>query len=276
MCANILLIIREKMGSFNTTCAVSKAPILDGQKVRVFFLLMNTSTFHYHKKIGQFKSSLMGSSCYPWDHFQIVGYPMLATYNDYNRYVFDDSDMENLNLKIINKLYNKNIIAEDKSINDYNSSHDYMNIEKIENMHQLQEMEHSGSLRVKTCHGVSAIAKMAIHEDIYQQLILGKKEGKVSKFQKVVDEKLIEMLEEKSSADKLNESKREVIKKYREKLEEKLGTENDDGEIITKDFIEKEVKFMTRMVSNDYMDFTNEPEKWITVTNGKKSSIKKE
>ena len=54
----------------------------------------------------------------------------------------------------------------------YNEIHDHLNIEKIENIDKLQEMEGSRALRVKTFAGTSIVTKMAIHEDIFQKLIL--------------------------------------------------------------------------------------------------------
>lgn len=160
------------MGSFNTTCAVSKTPIRYNQKARVFFLIMNTFEHHYHnREKGFFSSILQGSQCYPWDNFKVIGYPMLGVYKDYNQYEFEDKYLEDLNLSIINKIYIPNTIQEGKEEKDYNKYHDYLNIEKIIDMKQLQDMEHSGALRVQSHHGVSIIAKMAIHEDVFQQLI---------------------------------------------------------------------------------------------------------
>ena len=160
------------MGSFNTTCAISRAPITESQKVRVFFLVMDTHSYHYNKREkGLFSMPQMGSHCYPWDNYKVIGYPLLATYEDCNNYEFIDKDLERLTLEAINEIYIPNEVQEGKTIEDYNKYHDYMGIEKIENMKQLQDIEHSGSLRVKSYHGTSIIAKMAIIEDVFQELI---------------------------------------------------------------------------------------------------------
>lgn len=160
------------MGSFNTTCAVSKAPIRRGQKARVFFLIMNTSEHHYTlSQKGLFSTILQGFQCYPWDSFKVIGYPLVGSYQDYNQYEFEDKYLEDLTLSIINKFYIPNTIQEGKTEKDYNAYHDYLNIDKISDMKQLQDMEHSGALRVRSPHGVSIIAKMAIHEEVFQQLI---------------------------------------------------------------------------------------------------------
>lgn len=160
------------MGSFNTTCAVSKAPIRRGQKARVFFLIMNTFEHHYNlSQKGLFSSILQGFQCYPWDSFKVIGYPLVGSYQDYNQYEFEDKYLEDLTLSIINKFYIPNTIQEGKTEKDYNTYHDHLNIDQISDMKQLQDMEHSGALRVKSPHGVSIIAKMAIHEEVFQQLI---------------------------------------------------------------------------------------------------------
>ncbi len=160
------------MGSFNTTCAISRAPITPEQKVRVFFLVMDTHSYHYNKREkGLFSLPQMGSNCYPWDNFKVIGFPLLATYEDCNNYKFIDKDLEKLTLEAINEIYIPNIVQEGKKEEDYNEYHDYLNIEKISNMEELQNIEHSGALRVKSYHGTSIIAKMAIIEDVFQEII---------------------------------------------------------------------------------------------------------
>lgn len=164
------------MGSFNTTCAISKAPITPNQKVRVFFLVMDMHSYHYEKRSkGLFSLPQMGCQCYPWDTYKVIGYPALATYEDYNNYEFVDKDLEQLTLDAINEIYIPNTVQEGKKIEDYNEYHDYLNIDKISSMEELQNMEHSGALRVKSYHGTSILVKMAIIEDVFQKLIKPKK-----------------------------------------------------------------------------------------------------
>lgn len=161
------------MGSYNRVCAVSKTPIMVGQKARVFFLVVNTFDYYYYKNDKKlFKTSLSESHCYPHENYQIIGYPLLATYQDENFYEFEDEDMVNVNLDILNKAYLPNRVHPSKKESDYNSSHDFLNIEKLENMFLVQKMIKSGSLRIMSVHGASSVVEMAIHEDIYQKLIL--------------------------------------------------------------------------------------------------------
>lgn len=243
------------MGSFNTTCAVSKTPILEGQKARVFFLVMNTFPLNYHKRTtGLFSNIYAGSQNYPWENFKVIGYPLLGTYENYNNYSFEDKEMESLNLEIVNGLYMPNEVIDGKSISDYNSSHDHMRIPVIKNMEMLQDMEHSGALRVKSCHGVALVCKMAIHEEIFQKLILSGKrkinyDNQPSYFKDHIEyykEKLLnEELELSSNYD-------DVIRIHEETLKSQLNKEDKNGNLITLDYIENSInKFKKVMLSSD-------------------------
>lgn len=264
------------MGSFNTTCVVSKSPIVPNQKVRVFFLVMDSSSIHYDKREkDQFSNILMGSSCYPWDNFQVVGYPLLATYDDYNRYVFDDKEMEALTLKTINKIYKPNRIAEGKTTKDYNSCHDYLDVETLDDMKQLQDIEHSGALRVKTPHGESIIAKMAIHEEIYQELILKGKFNSLNDdqteyirftYESYVSSLTDKYLNPKKTEPVLNAFEKEFIESIRKDFDEKIGKEDKNGKIITKDHADKVIARHIESFSEREVFSSVERDKWLSST----------
>ena len=80
------------MGSFNTTCAVSNTPILEGDEVRLFLLASNKLYVETNVK----KTGLAhGCQCYPWDDFQVIGgFPLKAKYADYNDYTVDEESIE--------------------------------------------------------------------------------------------------------------------------------------------------------------------------------------
>lgn len=161
------------MGSYNRVCAVSKTPIMVGQKARVFFLVVNAfEYYHYRNEKKLFKTSLSESHCYPHENYQIIGYPLLATYQDNNFYEFEDEDMVNVNLDVLNDVYFPNRVHPSKEESDYNTSHDFINIDTLDDMSLVQDMIKSGSLRIMSVNGVSSVVEMAIHEDIYQKLIL--------------------------------------------------------------------------------------------------------
>src|ERR1044071_4618706 len=111
------------MGSFNTTCAISHAPIRPNDKVRLFFLASQTGY-----SVDSRKSILsIGCQCYPWDDFQVIGGISLeATYEDYNSYSFDEKSIfAQLILNQIKKNYSENVSIEGK---EYNPYHDHMDV----------------------------------------------------------------------------------------------------------------------------------------------------
>lgn len=67
------------MGSFNLTCAVSKAPIYEGATVKLLFIAENKRN--------------RGNTCYITDTWAPMGFPVDATYDDYGRYVIDETSL---------------------------------------------------------------------------------------------------------------------------------------------------------------------------------------
>lgn len=154
------------MGSFNTTCAISHAPIRPNDKVRLFFLASQTGY-----SVDSRKSILsIGCQCYPWDDFKVIGGISLeATYEDYNSYSFDEKSIfAQLILNQIKKNYSENVSIEGK---EYNSSHDHMDVNVNDlDWEKILHMIHSGRLYLKAFgHQASpAVGMMAIHESVYE------------------------------------------------------------------------------------------------------------
>lgn len=155
------------MGCFNTTCAISHAPIIPGCKVRLFFLVSNR--FYYDEPERNILS--LGCQCYPHDDFTVLGgVPIEATYADYGRY---DFDYKNIFVRhILNELkecYSKNVSEPNK---EYNSSRDFMDI-NVENLDWplIFDMIHTGRLYIRGYRGKKlGVAVMAVHESIYQMM----------------------------------------------------------------------------------------------------------
>ncbi len=244
------------MGSFNTTCAITNTPIMEGDAARVFFLVMDA--YAMNRKCAFFNHSQMGSSCYPYDHFKVIGYPMKGVYADYNRYEFDDN-LEALNLKIINKIYVPNKVEEGKTLDDYNSHHDYMNIDELTCMQELQDMEHSGALRVKTWAGASAIVKMAIHESVYQMMIGGTwtKGWGDNAVSYTHASKVADAVKRYGAAANPEDALSERGKMRVEMIRAKIGEEI-DGKTFTKEDAEAQVKFYIDMNSHDISTGSND------------------
>lgn len=177
------------MGSYNNICAVSKTVIKPNQKARLFFLVENVSNSYISKPKNLYDSSFSGISLYSWSHFKIIGYPLSVTYNDCNLYTFENKKLTELTLNKIRKIYQKNIISKGKE-NYYNEVYDYMEIDSIENVEQLQRMIRSGALRVKTDYGTAILNVMVVHEDIYQDLILKENEFYINFIKKEFNENI--------------------------------------------------------------------------------------
>lgn len=162
------------MGSFNTTCAISRATILEGNDVRLFYV------------VSEGKSMGKGCECYPWDNFKLIGgVGVPAKYADYNNYEFDENSLFARYIHDqIKSEYSENISVEGK---EYNPYHDHMDV-KVEDLtwQKIQDMIHSGRLFLHDFQGEKCfVASFAIHESVYQVMI----ESKES-----IDEKLKEIM----------------------------------------------------------------------------------
>lgn len=167
------------MGSYNQTCAITHCPILPEQEVRVFYLVLNIGMNNIKEEKTQLKQfPYMGSYCYPYDQFKIIGYPLLAKYNDYGRFIHNDNELANITLNNINKIYipnNETII----NLEDYLDEKDlFLDVHTINDINLLDDMINKGALRVKTPYsmsndknGTSFISRMVILESVYQNII---------------------------------------------------------------------------------------------------------
>lgn len=251
------------MGSFNTTCAISKTPIVDGQKAIVFFLVWNSHTHHYTKRTnGQFAIEEMGCTCYPYDKYKVIGYPLLGVYDDRNKYVFEDKDIEKLTLNAINQIYMKNEVKEGFKESDYNSCHDFLNIEFIEDMEMAQIMEHSGALRVKTPYGISFVAKMAIHEKIYKEMILDYSwknyKQEIFNFSSICEKLTEKFLFGNDVYSLLEGFQLDRIERLKTRLMEKLGEKDHNENLITEDSIESELLKYANVLLSSYEESSHE------------------
>lgn len=162
------------MGSFNTTCAISRATILEGNDVRLFYVVSEGVS------IGK------GCECYPWDNFKLIGgVGIPAKYADYNNYEFDENSLFARYIHDqIKSEYSENISVEGK---EYNPYHDHMDVNvKDLTWQKIQDMIHSGRLFLNGYQGEKCfVASFAIHESVYQVMI----ESKES-----IDEKLKEIM----------------------------------------------------------------------------------
>lgn len=157
------------MGSFNTTCAISKSPIREGDKVRLFFLV---SKAFFNPYFDPKRDSVYADAgCYSHDNFKVIGGISLpATYEDYNTYSFEDTVLSDYILDWIKNNYAENVPV--KGV-EYNVYHDHMSV-KVEDLdwEKVQDMIHSGRLFTKGFGGnYPFVTKMEVHESVYQVML---------------------------------------------------------------------------------------------------------
>lgn len=158
------------MGSFNTTCAISRAPIREGDKVRLFFLASDAHTY----PVDLLRTSISkGCQCYVWDDFKVIGGISLeATYSDYNTYEFDENSLFSRYIRwIIRGNYSMNVSEVGK---EYNEFHDHMDVPPEDlSWEKIFDMQHSGRLFLKGYGSghLPFVGIMAIHESVYQIML---------------------------------------------------------------------------------------------------------
>ena len=246
------------MGSFNTACAITGAPIIPGQKVKLFVILQG----------GNYKGPMIGGSiCYPWDMYQFVGLPMNAEYADYNNYEIAESDNWILegNLQLIKEKYVMNEVEEGKTIDDYNKYHDHMNIAKESlDWSNVEDMIHSDRLFMKTWRGKNLVHLMAIPLEVYNVLMenpfeLWREEKVLSNCQEYVDYKWDKYKELQEERDKALADIRETFAK---RLGEIVSPEGREPYTITQEWVDAHVEMIRDMRAfrdmDDRMEWLND------------------
>lgn len=146
------------MGSFNTTCSVSRLPIGVGDEVKIFFLIKNPYSDNIH--------------CYANDSWNLFGIPLDAIYDDYGTYELVENEK---NLKIWEayaREFKKRILEVKQGPNQYHDcevSRDNITFSTIQNaiwegrakiVHQfLDDAPMNLSVRI-----------MAVHKTVYDSI----------------------------------------------------------------------------------------------------------
>lgn len=236
------------MGSFNNTCAISKAPITCGDEVRLFFLVGVEEKHKHYSRSAPFQ----GCGCYPWDNFKILGLPVKATYEDYNNYAILNKDEETWIVDIIKNIYKPNRVEKGKTLEDYNEYHDYMNAEVEElDIQKILDMRHSGALRTKHYLGTGFINTMAVHESVFQVMLgdgLEEYDYKTGGYVKHSIEEIATKIYNEELTEKFTEEDNAILEDLRNELEKTIGTENDEGVLITEELVEKGVDRLKRAI----------------------------
>jgi len=159
------------MGSFNTTCAVSNTPILEGDEVRLFLLASNKL---YIEKDVKKTGLAHGCQCYPWDDFQVIGgFPLKAKYADYDDYTVDEESLEAR--FIMMKLRQNYLMQTREEGKEYRGwEEDFLDIPASDlTWPMVFDMHHRECfwLRGYGNYNTPYLGIMAIHESVYQLML---------------------------------------------------------------------------------------------------------
>lgn len=174
--------------------------------------------------------------------------------------------MVDLTLEHINKVYVPNTVKDGCKINDYNSVHDYMNISEIRDIDQLERMEHSGALRVNHYGQVTSLCKVAIHEDVFQNVIIGDKINFENTMEEFRDKFTIE--KETLSTEGLEPEEQQELIKWFDSYSNNT-TDDINEEIINRPIVHAlKYGYLMRNTMRDHKinDLLRE-HKWLSMTN---------
>lgn len=140
------------MGSFDMACAVSGVTLGGCQPTKILFIVKQSS-----------RSS--GIMCYPSDAWKLCSLPIDATYDDYGRYTFDETQPEWVTFVEFVKKHGKPIEQGDNEYHDIAfdpKNPDHFTIE------YLFDLMHEGRL---TVYNGAEIQPFPVHAEIYKILM---------------------------------------------------------------------------------------------------------
>ena len=246
------------MGSFNSTCAVSRAPISPSDKVRLFYIISNNFTESLYPGHDPSNQTMhRGLGCYVYDNFSTVGFPLEATYEDYG--IFEVTNPEHpyaqFTLDVIKENYSPNpkLSEDDENYSRRDDQYsalpaDYLTFETI------NDMIREGVLYCEAgSYGKKFIGFYPVLEEVYQVLIQGTAEIYDNTVEPTVytDYNLTqysEMQQRKYNAQDKKYS--ESLAKYRKLYEDRIGCIKKDGTVLTAEEAEENIMDLASL-SND-------------------------
>lgn len=168
------------MGSSNRACAISKAPICPGDKVKLFYIVNNAPVYYYHRQEGTYHhySVPQGVGFHCYDNYRIVGLPMEATYDDCGSFNITDNSFSRYNIHIIKASFTSTPPPEDCSQSMqryYDIDPDNLDIVLVDELinEGLCFLESSEDLNVRC-----SIEYFAVLEDVYNSFVYNQREYK--------------------------------------------------------------------------------------------------
>ena len=229
------------MGSFNSTCAVSRAPISPSDKVRLMYIISNNFTEALYPGHDPSQQTMhRGLGCYFYDNFSTVGFPLEATYEDYG--IFEVTDPEHpyaqFTLDTIKENYSPNPKLPEDDENYSRRDDEYCDIPAEDLTFEIiNDMIREGALYCEAgTYGKKFIGFYPVLEEVYQVLIQGTVETyddtvKPSRYTDYKLSQFEEMQNRKYAAQ--DEKFKATVQRYRELYEIRIGSVKNDGTVFT-------------------------------------------
>lgn len=165
------------MGILNKTCSISNTPILDGQKIRIFFLASCRGRYQQQSALFSNTESYFLPNVY--SQYNVIGGIGIEAVVDDEEYCSFSFDHESLQAKYILKQISKRYYMLDKEAESknhkslaneesFNISRENLTFENVLSMIEQGDLYVSSILRSDVLDSVSI---MAVHEDVYQMLL---------------------------------------------------------------------------------------------------------
>ena len=153
------------MGDIRKTCAISHAPIFEGQKVRLFFIASDRLRYNIKDpaKIASISKGGITSSSYDFKVIGTVGLEAVIA-NEYGRSKFNEKSIEAVN--ILNTIRESGLFYSEKEDT-------IKNVDKNITFKQVFALIDKGNMYIKSLSSdvLDTVALMEVHESVYQMMI---------------------------------------------------------------------------------------------------------
>ena len=239
------------MGSFNTTCAVSRVSITPSDKVRLFFISSNNrnhAPYPHTNTDANVDILFRGLGCYAWDNFRVIGLPVEATYEDYANYeaVDENNIITKYTMDCLRDIYAPLLPLEETDENKYVRSSEHYNLPKEELTFEIAcDMVSEGILYVsKTTEGKQFVGIFPVLEEVYQELLSGTVEyydrDDGYGFRDLTKDQYVKLHVAKLNAS-IEKKKKAQLEEF-EFYKELIGTANTNGDIWTVEAVQRKAR----------------------------------
>lgn len=250
------------MGSCNRTCAITNSIISPGDKVKLFFVVNHAPLYHSTGEYHHYQRA-RGVSCGVGEEFRLFGLPIDAEYDDYGYYSADETqDSWKYTLLALKKDFTSTPKPEDESYDSsaiYNVNPDTLTFESVQKLIRdgfcfLQSNE-TRTIR-------ESVEIMAIHEDVYNHMVYNWHERDWEDKHYVFENAHNRI--DNVVKDYFEKEKRynELLKLKYDELESMVGIVNNNGEVITSEYIFEIAEMYARRESEFNMRVYNNTTEW--------------